>query len=307
MNWEKIGQVYNVNGKLPWASSHAMIPTPIALEDRIRVFFGTRGTNGKASISFVDLDINDPSQIIAEHDRPVLSHGQVGCFDDCGVLPGCLVKTEDRLLMYYVGFNVRNTVPYSNAIGVAESFDDGITFQRVYEGAVVDRTKDEPYFSVSPCVISDGKSWKMYYASCTEWISVNDKYEALYHIKMASSSDGFNWDRPNISCILPLKDDESNARPTVFIKDGIFHMYYSYRGSSDFRDGVDSYRLGYAISQDGEHWERKDSECGIGFSEDGWDSKMLAYPSVLEVGQSTYLFYNGNGFGQTGFGIAKMV
>jgi hypothetical protein len=305
MKWNKLGLVFNVSGQKAWAASHAMIPTPLLLEDRIRVFYGSRGQDGKAAISFVDVDINDPTKVIYEHETSILTHGETGCFDDSGVLPGCVVWDNDRVLLYYVGFNVRNTVPYSNAIGVAESFDDGITFQRVFDGAVVDRTAQEPYFSVSPCVLKTKEGWKLWYASCTKWITVNDKKEALYHIKYADSVDGLLWQRPNKSCILPLADDESNARPTVIYDGGLYHMYYSFRGSSDFRDGCDSYRIGYATSINGQDWLRKDDQTGLYFSKSGWDSKMLAYPSVLECGGRALLFYNGNGFGASGFGVAE--
>ena len=31
---------------------------------------------------------------------------------------------------------------------------------------------------------------------------------------------------------------------------------------------------------------------------------MTCYPSVVRVGTRAYLFYNGNGFGQSGIGVA---
>ena len=81
-------------------------------------------------------------------------------------------------------------------------------------------------------------------------------------------------------------------------------MYFSFRGSNDFRDGEDAYRLGYAYSKDLKYWHRKDEETVLDLSKDGWDSKMIAYPYVVQTPYGTYLFYNGNGFGQSGFGYA---
>ena len=34
--------------------------------------------------------------------------------------------------------------------------------------------------------------------------------------------------------------------------------------------------------------------------------RMLAYPYVIQTPYGTYLFYNGNGFGQSGFGYALL-
>jgi hypothetical protein len=81
-------------------------------------------------------------------------------------------------------------------------------------------------------------------------------------------------------------------------------MWFCYRGSHNFRDGEDAYRIGYAQSKDLQHWRREDDTVGIDISETGWDSKMIAYPAVVTVKGRTLMFYNGNGFGVDGFGYA---
>jgi hypothetical protein len=83
-------------------------------------------------------------------------------------------------------------------------------------------------------------------------------------------------------------------------------MWFCYRGTQDFRDGSDSYRIGYAWSTDLINWTRNDDRVGIEPSIDGWDSKMLAYPCVVEVGEKILMFYAGNGFGRDGFGYAEL-
>ena len=67
------------------------------------------------------------------------------------------------------------------------------------------------------------------------------------------------------------------------------------------------YYIGYAESCDGIHWIRKDEEAGIELSESGWDGQNLSYPYVYVYKDKTYLFYNGNGCGKTGFGYAELV
>ena len=47
-----------------------------------------------------------------------------------------------------------------------------------------------------------------------------------------------------------------------------------------------------------------DEVVGIERSESGWDSEMLAYPSVYEHRGTKHLLYNGNGFGASGIGHA---
>ncbi len=82
-------------------------------------------------------------------------------------------------------------------------------------------------------------------------------------------------------------------------------MIYSYRSSINYRTNpATSYRLGYAESLDGIKWERLDDRVGIGLSNSGWDSLMMEYASSYVFKGNRYLVYNGNGFGESGFGYA---
>jgi hypothetical protein len=42
-------------------------------------------------------------------------------------------------------------------------------------------------------------------------------------------------------------------------------------------------------------------------SKNGWDSDMLCYPCIFDHKGESYMLYNGNGYGRTGFGIAKLI
>jgi hypothetical protein len=85
-----------------------------------------------------------------------------------------------------------------------------------------------------------------------------------------------------------------------------YHMWFCHRGIEDFRDGRNSYRIGYATSADLTVWHRDDTSAGIGVSSDGWDAAMIAYPYVFPVGDHVWMLYNGNGFGASGFGYAVL-
>ena len=75
-------------------------------------------------------------------------------------------------------------------------------------------------------------------------------------------------------------------------------MWYCY--------AIDNYRIGYAESEDGIAWERKDDEVGIDISESGWDSEMIEYPFVFEHKGRKHMLYNGNEYGKEGIGYAVM-
>ena len=52
-----------------------------------------------------------------------------------------------------------------------------------------------------------------------------------------------------------------------------------------------------------------DDTVGIDVSDNvsGWDHEMICYASVIDCSSARLLFYNGNGFGRSGFGFAYWV
>ena len=66
------------------------------------------------------------------------------------------------------------------------------------------------------------------------------------------------------------------------------------------------YRMGYAKSQDGKKWDRNDSKAELSVSPDGWDSKAIDKMEAIHHNGNIYMFYNGNGFGYDGIGLAIM-
>jgi hypothetical protein len=312
MNWRKKGLIYMPSGIHGFDISHCHKPTPLIVdENTIRIYFGVRDISGKSRTTFVDLEINNLKNVKYIHDKPVLDLGKIGAFDDSGVNVSSVLRKKDEIYMYFIGWNPSTTVHTRNSIGVAISRDNGLTFERMYDGPILDRNKNEPYYTGAVDVKYINGEWMMWYTSGTEWKIINGKPEIWYHIKYAHSKNGIDWDRTNISCIPPLNETEATARPSVFYEKGLFKMWFSKRSIVDFRSNPKAqYRVGYAESTDGISWKRDDSKAGIDISENGWDSEAIAYPYVIEacinrnIKKQLLMFYNGNGFGKTGFGYA---
>lgn len=276
-------------------------------DETLRIYFALRDEKGRSLPSFIEVVPDQPQIIKYIHDAPILTLGELGTFDDSGIMPSCIVNDSGRKLLYYVGWNPQVTVSYRLSIGMAESFDGGKTFNRVFKGPVMDRTSDEPFFSSSPSIIKEDDKWRMWYVSCTGWSVINNHSEPSYNIRYAESSDGVNWSRADTTCIGYDEFTQSIARPCVYKEDGVYKMIYPHRSITDYRTNPQkSYRLGYAESSDGLNWTRKDKDVGISLSENGWDSIMQEYPTTYTFKGSRYLIYNGNGFGQTGFGYAVL-
>jgi hypothetical protein len=303
--WIKKGLVYKTNGAFDWSRTHTQVPVADVLSDRIRVYYATRNDQGKSNISFVEVCKDDPTKILYEHNATLLDFGNLGAFDDSGLMPSSIVNHDGKKFLYYVGWTTRQTVPYQNAVGLAISSDDGLTFERVSEGPIISINHIEPYFSGTSFVMKDRGKFRMWYLSCIGWKVFSGKPEPLYNIKYAESGDGVTWNQTG-KVAIDLTDDEGGLVSAAVIQTpDIYKMWFGKRKRVDFRENVlNSYRIGYAESKDGIEWVRKDDFAGIEPSADGWDSQMISYPYVVQVESRLLLFYNGNGFGQSGFGLA---
>jgi predicted GH43/DUF377 family glycosyl hydrolase len=306
MKWVKRDVIFTANAQFDWMRTHTSIPVVDRLSAGVlRVYFGTRDAHGISRIGSVDLDASDPARILGISNEPVLSLGRPGTFDDSGMAPSWITHDGERRLLYYIGWNRQVSVPYRLSIGLAISESAGSPFRKYSEGPICDRSIEEPYFNTAPCVLRDDALWRMWYVSCTGWHTEYDPAEPSYHIKYAESDDGMHWRRPGVVCIDYQYPAHAIGRPCVFKEHGRYHMLYSHRSIDGYRtDPTRAYRFGFAESHDGVAWTTHDGDAGLSRSESGWDSEMIEYCFVLNLEGTLYLFYNGNGFGRSGFGYA---
>jgi hypothetical protein len=294
VDWEQKGLLLPAPLSVPWAASHAALPHAHLLQDgRLGLFFSSRDEQGRSRIGRASLDL-DSAEVEVE-DEPILEPGPLGAFDDNGVTTSCLVVDGERQLLYYTGWSLGRTVPFYLYVGCAVSVN-GARFERVSLSPILERNEFDPYLTASPWVLVDEGRWRMWYVSGTGWQLVDGEPRHRYHVKYAESHDGTSWKRGGVVCIdFRDADEYAISRPCV-VRDGdLYRMWFSSRG--------DAYRIGYAESNDGETWARKDEEAGFESSGD-WDSEMQAYPAVLDHGERRYVLYNGNDYGRTGIGWA---
>lgn len=309
MGWTKMGQIFRVDGNHPWMQTHAQVPiADVVGPDRLRIYFGTRDGRNRTLTTYIEVRADDPRSVLYVHDRPILPLGRLGCFDDSGVMPSWITNHRGRKHFYYLGWNTASGVRYRVANGLAVSDDGGATFQRVSEGPIMDRTTVDPLGASTQCVLVDAGVWKTWYMSYLKWEPTDGTPEPFYHVRYAESEDGLHWQRHGTVCIDLKPDTEGGiARPCVLKENGRYQMWYSYRGFRGYRDQKQqSYRIGYAESDDGIHWTRRDDAAGIDVSASGWDSEMIAYAYVYRHNGKKHMLYNGNGFGRSGIGYAVM-
>lgn len=302
MKWGKLGHIFTSENNYPWMISHAANTVAEHIgNDVYRVYFSCRDINNVSSVGFIEVDINKPFTILRISDTPVLSAGEVGTFDDSGTSLSCITVINGKKYMYYLGWNLGVTVPWRNSIGLAVYDEHLQRFQKISKAPIMDRCDVDPYSISYPFVMQDSEICRMWYGSNLAW--GKEQKDMAHLIKYAESKDGIRWIREGkISLNFKSKKEYAISRPCVLKENGIYRMWYSYRGS----ETTETYRIGYAESKDGISFLRKDDEVGIDVSETGWDSEMICYPFIFNHKGKRYMLYNGNKYGKTGFGIAVL-
>lgn len=304
MKWKKLGQVFCASGQNEKMVTGGRTPVPLLIgDDLYRIYFASYDSAGRGRIFSLELDIKYPHEVKSLVTKPIVDIGATGFFDDNGIIPSDVLRVNDQIYLYTIGFSVKNKLIFDAATGLAISGDDGHSFRKL-NGPVLDRGVDDPCFAASPTVMHDENTWRMWYVSCDHWQKEGGGFRHFYNIKHRYSSDGIYWEPRATVCIDYANNDEyAISRPSVIRSPlGGYRMWYSFRA----QPSIDTYRIGYAESSDGLNWQRKDESVGIDVSSSGWDSEMICYPRVFEHKERLYMLYNGNGYGKTGFGLAVM-
>lgn len=286
--------------------THAQVPTPIVLVDRIRVFFSGR-INRISHIFSIDIEPPPKFNPIEGTLRIAMyPNNNIGTFDDEGVMPSCFIKKDDELYHFYSGWNSRNTIPYHNSTGMAIYDATTGNLLRKFQGPVLERNYLHPYLAVTPTIWEENDGYHALYISGLDWKKGPDRYEPIYVIKEAYSHDLINWMRPFEQVIKSNFEDECFSNPSVYVDEKqTKHVLFCSRASMDFRKNhQNSYKLGYA----------KNTTTGYSRGDLNWvgrmspkENEMQAYPHFFKWEDELFLLYNGNGFGASGFGVARIL
>ncbi|OUL88684.1 hypothetical protein [Paraburkholderia hospita] len=298
MKWKKLGRLYSADPIHPKLLSHAANPLPILLADDVfRIFFSGRDAENKSSVGFVDIDIVT-KKIINVSDRPVFEYGPAGSYYSHGVSIGNGYEVEGEKYILFMGWHFPVGQHWRGEIGRLKlNSDYSLTLDG--ESPMMPLNDQDPLSLSYPCVIRDVDGlYQMWYGSTATWDAGNG--EMLHTLCRATSIDGKEWQRQGLAIPFELGPAQAFSHPTVLgnLREG-YQMWFSYRGNSGPK-----YRIGYATSVDGSTWVSQNNNAGIDMSESGWDSEMIAYPSVFRHKDQIFMLYTGNSYGKTGFGLA---
>jgi hypothetical protein len=277
---------------------------------RWRLYFAGRDERNRSHGFRAEIGLGSGVERVECHLAPVLIPGEPGAFDADGAMPGSILVRGSEIWLYYTGWSVRRDVPFQTAIGLAISDDGGLTFEKAAPGPVLGQGIHDAFSALAPLVLDIDGIVRMFYASVVSWQDWQGRLEPRYALKSAGSYDGIHWVTSDAFALDFASESEGGlSRPSILRHGGALHMWYSHRGWQDYRTrAATSYRFGYATSEDGNQWRRRDDE--IAFVNpprpDDWDGLMQAYPAVVRVADQLFCFYSGNGFGQGGIGYATL-
>ena len=298
--WRKLGVLYapshNRSRKL---LTHAANPLAINREgDVYRIFYSGRDSCNRSSVGAVDVDIVRRKAVF-ELAEPAFEHGPKGSFYADGVSCGNCYVVDGVRYMLFMGWQSPADRHWRGDIGrLIVSSDFSLRLEG--DAPFLSSNDVDPISLSYPWVMDCGDCYRMWYGSTLSWDVGNG--EMLHVLHQATSVDGHIWRREGLAVPYQLGVAQAFSRPTVANRStGGFEMWFSYRSGKG-----ETYRIGYATSEDGSRWKLDLAEAGIDVSPSGWDSRMIEYPFVFDHRGLRYMLYNGDGFGQTGFGLAVL-
>lgn len=303
MLWRKLGHIFVAREHSESSHSHAILPIAKSLGDQhYRIYFTPRDQKRRSNVSWLDIDIRDPTRILRMATEPLLSPGPLGGFDDSGAIGCWIVEHGGIERLYYQGWTLGITVGFYAAIGAAErpAGRPDLPFERVSPGPIIERCMQEPLFVADPAVLIEGQRFRMWYQSGRKWTLQDGNALPSYDIHYAESTDGIHWTIEGTSALTFEHPGEVAIARFCPLReaDGSYKAWYSYRGN-DW-----GYRIGYATSPDGLVWTRRDELAGIHNDPESWEGTMVCYPFVFDTEMGRLMLYNGGRYGDAGFGMA---
>ena len=239
------------------------------------------------------------------HPTPVLTRGPLE-WDAATVESPFVIWENGQYKMWYSGST--NWLNYK--IGYATS-PDGITWTKYVGNPIFDAGANSwETGGVHGCSILPLEGgYKM-------WYSGLDTTTIQESIGCATSSDGIFWQRDTLNN--PVLEPSASGwdsvnvfYPSVILIDDLYYMWY---GGEFDTSGRSIIQLGLATSSDGVSWNKHWANPVLSpspFLEGGWENGSVRSGSVILLGDTLYMWYNGSsvplcgGKSDASIGLAK--
>lgn len=246
INWTRspLNPVVDKGKAGTWDRSAIHSPSIIRDVHQLKMWYsGWDGSNHRIGYATAAYD----SRFIKEPSNPILDLGPAGSWDDERAY-GAFIRFENgKYRMWYSGYDGSLF-----RIGYAES-TDGLEWKKYNDNPIMDvrpGTYDEDGV-IAPYILFENGEYHMWYTGGFPGLGNTQ-------IGYANSSDGYNWTRPFDIPVLDGTgggswDDGDVAGACVINDSGVYKMWY---GGEEWPVGT--WRIGYAVSNDGINWIKPD-------------------------------------------------
>ena len=297
--WRKLGRVLEAPGE-GLGLTHAMLPTPHVMDDRVRVFHACCDEEMRGRVFFADFEPEPPFRLMARSPGPVLDVGPSGAFDCDGANPSQALRVGGRLALLYIGWRRGPPqTPYTLFGAVAWSDDDGERFERAAEPLLSPRP-GERLFRTAPFIEARPDGFRLLYIGGDAFTDGPDgRRLPIYALRELSSASLWDWRGESRLLMAPDVDagEVGFGRPVVFTgPSGVKRLMLSVRTQT-------GYRL-VETAREIEPRTRPALTPVIPGPLGEWERQMTCFGAPCAVGAYELLFYNGDGFGRSGTGLA---
>lgn len=293
MTWMRLGWIEVPRSRAAWWSSHVGFPTVASVSgDEVLLLVASRDEVQRSSCAYLRIELAPNSVRLVDFSKtPLLEPGDYGCFDESGVNVTFATSSQNQISVWYHGWFLRRNGGWVNSIGCATgNLAEGLT--RESRAPIFDRSSEDPTSLGYPFWLVSPSGKKLFYSSYEDYGNPSLGQSYSYRVKFA---DGSNLLR--VGPVLPHIDGcQAQSRPCVVrYRDG-YLMFVSVKG--------DRYQIHAAESQDGSSWKWSRDEWSLRPSGLGGECSETAYAYVFWHRGRLIMFYNGDGHGETGIGVA---
>lgn len=301
------------SGTTEFDATACMNPFVVLQGDEYFMFYAGGDRKGGRQICLATCPVND----VANWTRlgPLFPLGGPDDFDATWAVLPCVHRIGDKWHLYYTGRNPKlgEGLQCFTGIGLATSSDlrnwTRFSNEPVLRGDGFARWPNNRGIAGGGRILeipqADGRIlYRMYYTLAVGTKNPDMQTDQEKHAVIAHSYDGIEWFDKQLLLSPRLEaryEDAATIALNVWREGDEWRAIYAGIGTQ-----FGYYSLCEAASADGLVWHRGEPGENLAMRPqgDGWESKMVEYPNIIEENGRLRLFYCGNGYGATGIGTA---
>jgi hypothetical protein len=219
----------------------------------------------------------------------------IGSFDEHGVSGSYFSLSRHQLTIWNFGWKRLSGKAWINSIGIAK-VPLGLNQTNVVNNLAFASNSNDTHGLAYPYISIINSKEMFFYASFDQYGIPSENEPYSFTAKSAEILKDFELSSPT-RMINHMAGMSAQSRPCIIQDGNMYRAWVSVKGTE--------YEICSMVSADGINWTWDDSGNNLQAKGLGNEKEQVCYSHVVEHGRERFMFYNGDGFGMTGIGIAK--